>query len=344
MRTPYLTELKDLVLLHARAQGIRPAECASVLARVTAETGPSAGSWPLVWAAEGDRAADPLQASRRYNLARFPYVDGGERAEALARCVAAFGRWAATAPGVEALDVPVPGGTMRCWAAGLDRDRPLLVVTGGIVSIKEQWGAFLLAAPRLRMSVVVAEMPGVGENPLTYGPEAVGMFPAILDAVAGRARTEETYAVALSFGGNLALHWSLTDPRLRGLVTVGAPVSALFADEGVWARLPQTTVRTLTHLTRVAEGDVREHLSPLALTPARLGRIDIPVRYAVSRRDEIIPASEPRLLAGHLPRFRAVEFDDVHGSPNHLARTRLWVVGSLLRMRAQRRLMRRAVA
>jgi hypothetical protein len=64
----------------------------------------------------------------------------------------------------------------------------------------------------------------------------------------------------------------------------------------------------------------------------------MPVRYVVSSRDEIVPAEEPRVLMRHVEHFASVEFDDVHGSPKHVSDTVLWILRSLLQMRAGPRL------
>jgi esterase FrsA len=146
------------------------------------------------------------------------------------------------------------------------------------------------------------------------------------------------YAIALSFSGHLALRAAAHDRRLRGLMTVGAPVQAFFADPAWWPRLPETTRRTLAHLTKLPMADVPENLRDLALSPDELAAVAVPVHYVVSGRDEIVPAEEPRILGRHLEHFTSVEFDDLHGSPHHTTDTRLWIMRSLLRMRGGPRL------
>lgn len=220
-------------MLHARAQGLEPERCRDVLGRITTAWGDGPGSWGRVWSEEGEALAGRgrhLDAVRHFALGRFPYVDGEDRARAQRGCVEAFGTWRRTGSArgsVERLELDVPGGRVVCWAAGLSASarRPLLVVLGGIVSVKEQWAPVLARAGALGLAVVVTEMPGVGENTLPYRSDSPRMLSAVLDAVSGRADTARTSVIALSFGGHLALRCALSDERIRGVATVGAPLA-----------------------------------------------------------------------------------------------------------------------
>ncbi|QXJ23890.1 alpha/beta hydrolase [Actinomadura graeca] len=346
-----IAELKRFVLVHARAQGIPGREHQSILRHVESDDGDEPGSWVRAWVGAGtalERRGRYLDACRRYNMARFPYVDGPARQDALERCVAAFDRWR-DGTGIERLDVDLddgPGGArVRCWTTGLDaRDRrPLLLVMGGIVSVKEQWAPVLAQARKLGLAGVVAEMPGVGENMARYGPGSRELLPRILDAVADRADTARTYAVALSFSGHLALGCAAGDPRIRGVITVGAPVGGFFTDAAWQRQVPRITIDTLAHISDVSSGDVHGHLRGMALDGDRLAALDVPVHYMASRRDEIIPASETELLRRHVRDLRLIENDDVHGSPRHFVETRLWIVRSLLELGGTHRPQRAAL-
>jgi esterase FrsA len=83
-----IDELKRFALLHARAQGI--AGTAAILDRIHDDE-----SWTGRWFEAGERLLAEgrlLPAVRHYMMARFPYVDGPARQEALDRCVTTFGR------------------------------------------------------------------------------------------------------------------------------------------------------------------------------------------------------------------------------------------------------------
>lgn len=335
MPTTYLDELKDLVLLHARAQSIPPEHCARLLAGITAEAGPEPTSWPQVWSRAGEvfsRNGADLQACRCFNMARFPYVDGPDRAAAMRRCHESFQRWA-WKQGYERIVVEIGGQRVPLWFSAPDHRRPLLVVMGGIVSIKEQWGQLLPAAGRLGMAVAVAEMPGVGENPLTYDAESWRIFPALLDGLSVRADTDRAYLLALSFSGHLAMRAATRDQRIRGIASVGPPVSEFFRDRQWWAKLPRTTTRTLAHLTGVAEAELADHVTDWGLTGAELSALSIPVHSVASARDEIIPPADVDLLRTGVAGARIAVHDDVHGSPRHLVATKLWSMASILTMR-----------
>jgi esterase FrsA len=329
-------ELKEYVRVHARGQRISGYQ--DVLDQIHTDEHGAPGSWVGEWcraaeALEG-RGRD-LEAARHYAMARFPYVDGPARQEALERCVRALDRWRSGRHDIERLDLELKEGTVGCWASGLsatDR-KPLLVVMGGIVTIKEQWAPMLANMRRLGMAGVVAEMPGVGENPLRYGPESGRMLSGLLDAVADRADVTQTHAIALSFSGHMALRCALNDHRIRSVITVGAPVGEFFTDIDWQRRLPQITVDTLAHISGIAADEVAGGLGDWALTEEELGALDIPVCYVASRHDEIIPAGDIRLLKEHVRDLRLVENDDVHGSPRYVHETQLWTVASLLRAR-----------
>ncbi|WP_194916711.1 alpha/beta fold hydrolase [Catenulispora rubra] len=335
-----IEELKQFVVAHAKAQQVPEERYRTVLDRIHDDGDGADGSWAGEWIRAGaalESEGGFLEATSCYNMGRFPFVDNAARRRSLESCVNSFARWAGTVPGAERFEVSPPGGgTVGCWASGLtDPARPLVIILGGIVSVKEQWGPLLPLAERLGMAMVVTEMPGVGENSVAYGPESWRMFPAILEAVRGRCDTDRVYAAALSFSGHLALRWAAEDPRVRGIVTIGAPVSEFFTDRDWFGGLPRVTVDTLVHLIGApAEKLVDTFLDQQWMVgPQALGRLDIPLYYTASLRDEIIPPGEVGFLRENARRLSLTEYDDVHGSPEHSEEIRGWVFNSLLEMR-----------
>ncbi|MFC4497385.1 alpha/beta hydrolase [Streptomyces ovatisporus] len=334
----HLQELKEFARLHARGQGMRPAHAAHVLEQITNDTPGDPRSWARVWTAQGDvsaRRGDLLDACRHYALARFPYHEGSDRRRAQELCVSAFDEWRREMRDIERLEFRHPDGDIVCWATGLDdkRPRPLLLVMGGIVSVKEQWAPLLPKLRRLGFAAVVGELPGVGENTCAYHPGSWRLLPFLLDRLAGRARTGDSSLMALSFSGHLALRAAAEDARIRRVLTVGAPVAQFFTDAQWWPRVPRITVETLHRLTGVPNpGELRSLLGEFALTGDVIDALRIPVRYVASSRDEIIPAGEHTLLQQAPGDVRVKVFDDVHGSPAHLGGTRRWLLSSLLRL------------
>ncbi|MHA6763590.1 alpha/beta fold hydrolase [Streptacidiphilus sp. PAMC 29251] len=331
-----LRELAGLALLHAQAQGLPEQQARAVLDRITHPWGESPGSWGRVWSAEGDRLTAQglhLDACRHYAVGRFPYPGDGSRALAQHRCVEAFDRWRAEQPGrIERLELPMDDGRFTAWAAGLDATppRPLLVVLGGIVSVKEQWAPLLAFADDLGLAVAVTELPGVGENTLRYDLRSWRMLSALLDRLADRADVSRTAAVALSFGGHLALRCALNDPRIAGVATVGAPLRQFFEDRSWQRQVPLTTVLCLARAAQVVPPAVFGHVRGWGLTDEELRRLRIPVHYVASLRDEIVPLGEAAILRRAGVPGEVTVFDDVHGAPAHLDRTRSLLLGAAL--------------
>ena len=323
-----LDELRDLVALHTEAQELDPAQSARVLDRIDRPWGEGAGAWGTEWAAEGDLTAAQgrhLEASRLHAMGRFPFPGDPARVYAQQRCVAEFDQWRREQPvRIGRLEVGSADSHAVCWTAGLSRTdrRPLLLIMGGIVSVKEQWGPLLAAAEDLGIAMVVTELPGVGENTLRYDVTAPGMLSRILNALADRADVDRTAAVALSFGGHLALRCAVSDPRLRAIATVGAPIRQFFEDPAWQRRLPRTTVNTLAWLTHHSPATVFGCLRGWGLDDAELAAPGIPVRYVAALRDEIVPLGEASTLRGAVPDAAVTVFDDIHGAPAHLAQTR----------------------
>ncbi|MFI6350841.1 alpha/beta hydrolase [Streptomyces sp. NPDC050560] len=344
----HVAELKEFARLHARGQGLSAARTDRVLGRIHNDTPGDPASWAAVWNVEGDASAAAgrlLDAVKYYALARFPHPGDDDRRRAQDEGVAAFDRWRRSRPdgrkgAIERLELRHPEGTLAAWAAGLDapKPRPLLIVMGGIVSVKEQWAPLLPLLERLGFAAVVSELPGVGENTLLYGPRSWRLMPFLMDRLAGRARVSDTSLLALSFSGHLALRAAVEDTRVRRVLTVGAPVRDFFADGGWWPRVPGITRETLRRLTGMQdEAALRGLLPRFALTDEQIRRIRVPVRYVASARDEIIPAREQELLGRAPGDVRFKVFDDVHGSPAHLGPMRLYLFSHLLRLRVSDR-------
>ncbi|MCQ4209126.1 alpha/beta hydrolase [Streptomyces longispororuber] len=330
----HLLELKEFALLHARGQGMAPGKAARILSGISNDRRGDPESWAATWTRAGRAAAvrgRHLEACAHFALARFPYHGDPVRAAAGRLGVESFDTWRRDRD-IERLDIPFQDGRVACWTTGLHpaRRRPLLIVMGGIVSVKEQWAPLLPLLGRLGFAAVVTEFPGVGENTLTYRPDSWELLPHLLDQLADRANVADTSLLTLSFSGSLALHAASEDARIRRILTVGAPVGAFFTDTDWRPRIPRITVETLCRLTGAADHDALWSALPEhAIGADRLRQVRVPVRYVASSRDEIIPAAERGLLAA-LPDLRVKTFDDVHGSPGHLGAMRRWLFSQLL--------------
>ncbi|MFI0897249.1 alpha/beta hydrolase [Streptomyces sp. NPDC020983] len=345
-------ELREFALVHARTQQIPPVRYTEVLHRITHD-GDGDGSWVGEWSAAAAATAaggDLLTASRLYTMARFPYVDGEPRQRAQDEARAVFERWRTeNAPELRPLTVQSPDGPVHAFSTGgpADRGRPFVILMGGIISTKEQWAPTLLRLGRLGIRGVVTELPGISTG--RYRPDSWQLLPQLLDAVADRADTRRTYAMTMSFSGQLGLRAALADRRIKGVATVGAPLHHAFTDTAWQQRSwPRITVDTLAHLTGTDAAKVGAHLADWALTPEQLAAVDVPVAYVASRRDEVIPAEDINLLRRQVRALELLEFDDVHASPRHVGVTAPWLAGAVLRMHGapppQRLVLRAVVA
>ena len=329
-----LDELKELVLLHAGAQGIKPEYVAGVLDSIQREDGAFPTSWAPRWMEAGTAAevrGDLDLAVKLHNLGRFPFVDGEAKQSAHQRCLAAFQAWCAQGPApVASLRLAWEGHSFVTYVRRCMRPRaPLLLVFGGIVSIKEQWGVFLALADKLQVDVAVTELPGVGENTIPLAGKSHGMIKVILDALTIDERTG-CHIVAMSFGGTLALRHAAQDKRIKGVTTVGAPISCFYTDAEWWNRIPSTTRLTLTKILGCKQTETFSRIGELELTAAELAAIHIPVYYIQSLRDEIIQCKEADDLKKMAGGLHLLCIDDVHGAPRHLSIVRLFLAYSII--------------
>ncbi|MDF5727707.1 MAG: alpha/beta hydrolase [Rhizonema sp. PD38] len=334
----YLNELKELVLLHARTQGLSFEYSKSILERITSEEGNKPGSWVYEWSKEApllQKKARWLESAQLYNLARFPFIQSNAHMEAHQACVKSFNEWLLTKPNTRKLEIKTEQGAFKAYfTSGSEQKKlPLLVVCGGIVSIKEQWAAFIENANALGMAIALVEMPGVGENKMVYEPTSWKMFSILLDELSQLADVTHTYLVALSFSGHMAIQCALADKRIKQITTAGAPIHHFFTDQRWWWQVPITTKRVLAHLMGVDIENLFTAISPMALSQTELESLAIPLNYIFSLRDEIIPMSEKGFLEQYSSQLKLKIFNDVHGSPSHIKEVKFWILLSLLKNR-----------
>jgi hypothetical protein len=340
-----LIEAKRFVGLHARHMGLRPGFVADVLRRVEMLDGDGPRSWVHEWSKEAEAAArrsDGRVIANLYNLARFPCADTEAKLQAGRLAAEALGGWLAASGAGERRTARVDGSRVPfLFRAGPDADAPLVVLMGGIVSLKEQWGGFLALGRRLGCAIAIADFPGVGENPVRYTRGAAEVFGAIMDAVDGDCWADRTLIVAPSFGGHLAMLQSLLDDRVCGVVTVGAPITRFFQDEASRRGMPEITRAALMRSIG-ADGDAGfdRSLAGLALHEREVAELSVDVTYVASLKDEIIPQRDWQDAALLNEQLRVYAFEDVHGAPHHLRQTRLLILSALLRHAGRARLAR----
>jgi esterase FrsA len=293
--------------------------------------------------AQGDRLYrenKKEEAYQCYNLGRFPYVYSDARQKSLAKCILSFNEWVQECGFyVEKAEINYQNQSIPVYLSGFDDlQKPVLFVIGGIVSLKEQWSPFLFLGPKLGCAVVVAEGPGVGENPLAYQPDSFKMISSVLDQLAPRANVKQTYMVGMSFGGYLGIQAALEDSRIQGITTVGAPLHHFFLDPKNWEQVPAITKKTLAYQCRVDEPLLLGKLKDFAISGPKISQLSIPLHYIFSQKDEIIPSEERTFLLNHVRNLELVEFDDIHGSPHHMGEIQKYIPLSILRQQKSKRI------
>ncbi|TRD17801.1 alpha/beta fold hydrolase [Palleronia caenipelagi] len=332
-----LSEARGFVELHAKHMGFDERRIPGLLDRITTLEGEGPSAWVSVFSGEALAASSsgkPAEAANLFNLARFPVSDSPAKVNAQRSAAQVFGEHIERIGQGERRLVEIDGHQVSVlFRAARSPKAGLLILMGGIVSLKEQWGAFLNLGHKLGCAVVIADFPGVGCNTLPYSRSAARIYGAIMDSVSDVCDVRQTMVIAPSFGGHLAMLHANDDPRIRQIITIGAPIRAFFerAAQCNSDEIPLITRVALAHAMGLAVPDLPEHLPPLSMQPDELHRLQTPVLYIAAERDDIIPAAEWREVAPQAPNLRLHSFDDVHGAPNNLRTVRLIILAMLLR-------------
>lgn len=337
MAVQALPEARGFVELHAKHMGFEERRIGKLLDRITTLEGEGPSSWVSVFSGEAlatSAAGKLVEAANLFNLARFPVANSPAKVNAQRAVAQVFGEHMERIGKGERRLIEIDGHQVSVlFRAARNPKAGLLILMGGIVSLKEQWGSFLNLGHKLGCAVVIADFAGVGCNSLPYSRSAARIYGAIMDSVADACDVGQTMVIAPSFGGHLAMLQANDDPRIRQIITIGAPIQAFFerAAQRDADDIPLITRVALAHAMGVDVQELPEHLPALSMQPDELHRLRTPVLYIAAERDEIIPASEWQQVAPQAPNLRLHSFDDVHGAPNNLRTVRLIILTMLLR-------------
>jgi esterase FrsA len=326
----YLDELKEFAFLHAASQKMNKKYFSHILNKIDRIDGCNKGSWNNEFKVIADHFFAKKKYSialQYYNLARFPFINSIEKKLSHRKCIQSFLKFNIVDQKFiyhESEKVPF------YFKKNKQKNAPLLIVIGGIVSIKEQWFRLLSLSKILNFSFVLMEMPGVGENSCRYHSGSYSIFTTLINSLENEANTKEVHIVAMSFGGNMALKYAAHDSRIKSIFTVGAPLFHFFTDKPWWNRVPLITKKTLAHICQCDEKSLFLKLQDFKLTENELSKINIPIHYIFSKKDEIIPIEEKNYFRNFLNHSITYEFDDVHGSPNHMKEVQLILLRYLL--------------
>lgn len=331
-----LKELKQYVNLHIKSQQFKIIKTEDVLKSI--KKTPSLtnsclkDSWESRWVQAANESMDKghiSDAIQCYNIARFPFPQNIIQEKAGLELTKLFKKEYCN-KNIQKHILELGNKSFSFYTGYLDPSKPCLLVIGGIVSLKEQWKVFLSAGKKMGFSVIITEFPGVGENKLQFDENCSEMLGAILDSLSGKAKVDNTYIVGMSFGGQLAIKHAIKDERIKGITTVGAPLNKFYENLSKGS-IPAITLDTLAHICRKSIEEIPFYGKKLALTKDEVRSIKIPITYVFSNKDEIIPQTEKQFIIENISNLKLIEFDDIHGSPNHLSEIQKLVPISVLK-------------
>jgi len=287
-------------------------------------------AWAQAWAARAEihlaradamRECDPAAACEAYRLAwrlfhfaRWPVENTPFKRHVYPRALAAFRNHGRLLdPPLEMLRIPFRNETITAYlrmprAAG---PVPLVIGISGLDSRKEDVMALAGAYLRRGIALIAVDMPGTGEAPAALAPDALEMFSALLDWVAGRDELDAGRVVVQgrSWSGYWAARLAIVEhERLRGAVMHGGPIHHYFQPQWLGPSL-QSHEYLYDYLPATAAlfgVDALEAL--LAAAPAHslqaqglLGQPAAPLLLINGARDSQIPIADVELLAGLYP-------------------------------------------
>lgn len=316
-----LGEVKAFSGLHAQMHGISLGHFKSVLDRVDHLEGAGEGAWGF----ELKREAEAILMSQAheaalpfYLLARFPFPSSPIQDQAYEMGLGCFNQLNLHFK-LERLVLKGSDGELAFYfKPGTRQNARLILVMGGIISVKEQWLAFVSLAEAFDFALVLMEMPGVGENTHRYQSTSFQLLSQIMDVLQDRAGVQATHCINFSFSGHMAIQAACEDERIVSIFTIAAPIHSFFIDPVGWRQVPQLTRVTLAFLCQCEPQDLFEYVRDFALSSEALSCLKIPIHYVETSRDEIISAHESAYGVSKLSSFYLHRFDDVHGGPQHL--------------------------
>lgn len=213
---------------------------------------------PVPWVAAWTRLAEPWEqkaidlekrgqtqeamkayqmASLYYSVAKFPVLNHPAKQAAYRKCVENYLKAAKYFdPPLERVVIPFEGKELIGYLRkpkGITKP-PIVVHTGGIDVYSEDWDLSDYLAAGL--ATFRTDMPGSGECPFWYAPDADRIYIPILDYLQGRQDLDakRTGFIGHSAGGNWGSKMAyVARERLRAAVNWGGPVHHTFQPE--WA-------------------------------------------------------------------------------------------------------------
>ena len=174
------------------------------------------------------------KASMYYGIAKFPVINHPAKQAAYRKCIETYLKAARYFdPPLERVTIPFEGreiiGYLRL-PNGMKRP-PVVIATGGIDVYKEERDTSDLLG--IGLAAFSTDMPGNGECPVWYTPDAHRFYSAVIDYLEKRDDVDARRLgiVGRSYGGYWAGKMAYVEPkRIRAAVQWGGPVHFTFQE------------------------------------------------------------------------------------------------------------------
>ncbi|AUH01197.1 hypothetical protein PCO86_13745 [Pectobacteriaceae bacterium CE70] len=330
-----LDELKNFVLLHSKVLGVYD-ETRNLLSRIDHLGDDLHSSWSRTFfeaALACEKKGECVKACALYNLSRFPYAETELQQACYEHCLRLF-KHLYIDKGI-VTRVSLSDDKQICYIRK-KKSNNVIIISGGIISLKEQWVNIINLFDKFDFTIVLAEMPGVGENKLPYGDKSFSMYSDILDYLGSEQGTCHCHIIGLSFSGFIAYKNSIIDSRISGLTMVGTPFDTLYHDADVYNKLPYVTrlviehniINTIPKVTDAAQ--VFNYLDSTFTIDASEVNNNVKLYYVQSLMDEVIPNVEAGFIKKISRHHNILSLRDVHGSPHYNKTVKVYILWSIL--------------
>lgn len=211
-----------------------------------------------------------------------------------------------------------------------------MIICGGIISLKEQWVRALNLLNKFGFSIILTELPGVGQNNIPYDSSCCTFFTEILNELDIQSDAN-CHILGLSFSGYIALRNSNTDHRIKAITMVGTPINSIYHDKIYFDNLPDITKQTIIYNINKQLDKKRINSNeelfyffdenfPLPVNK----NSNIKIFYLQSKYDEVIPQNEISYLRQNYYHFKQLTLPDTHGSPHYHKTVVLFIIWTVL--------------
>jgi len=181
-----------------------------------------------------------LAASNYYQIAKFPYVRDHNYPHYLIAYKKSMQAYEAAGKyfevPLEVVEIPFDSGIVRGYIhlaeAALSTAAPLVIASGGVDVFKVEYYPMIKKFNQRGVSVLVADLPGVGEsNFVAATPDHDHVYSKFFDVLTNdlRVNTKKIGLFATSWGGNASAKAAFRDMRFIGAVSACAPVHEALA-------------------------------------------------------------------------------------------------------------------